>query len=323
MACRDGVEVRLPHILVRGIQTGENGEGVVVLRINGQSPLGPHRHRKTKEFYIRRNDETIPMTVEEIRIYSREIDRRLLDIQGKLDSKVDATKHWFDKRSAKRQFLMSFWAIPINSIFIPKIHRISAMRLPFDTIPVVFRDGARFDACIPSFNPLQWTPLVRGTRGITNRGASKVEAKIFESGECELEWFFYDEGDRAESILMNWAAGFFAQALLMLKRIQRAALISEVEYRTRFLLAVGGKSFMLQSFTDRGFPEDGWGRIDIGHYPLPAMQISTSANFSEICQLFENDLINLAANDRNDPPPEFDFAPALQRIESDFIDPAH
>jgi predicted HTH transcriptional regulator len=72
MACRDGVEVRLPHLSVVGIPTGEDGEGVIVLRVNGQSPLGPHRHKKTKEFYIRRNDETFPMTVEEIRRYSVE-----------------------------------------------------------------------------------------------------------------------------------------------------------------------------------------------------------------------------------------------------------
>jgi hypothetical protein len=94
---------------------------------------------------------------------------------------------------------------------------------------------------------------------------------------------------------------------------------SEVEYRTRFLLAIGGEPFALKPFDNLRFPKEGcWGRIEKGHYPLPAMQVSTSDSFSEICQLFENDLINLAANDRNGPPPEFDFSPALRKIESDF-----
>jgi len=145
-----------------------------------------------------------------------------------------------------------------------------------------------------------------------------VNTKLFETGECELSWFFYDDDDTKESIFMNWAVGFLAHSLLMLIRIQRAAMLSTVEYRARFILAIGGKSFALQSYTDRGFPDEGWGRINPGHFPFPAMQIATSTDLSAICQSFEADLINLAANDRNGPPPEFDFGSALSRIDSDF-----
>ena len=66
LQARDCIEPKLPVIHIRGIPTGPDGAGVVVVRVE-TSRLRPHRLLANKECYVRRHDRSEKMTMREIR----------------------------------------------------------------------------------------------------------------------------------------------------------------------------------------------------------------------------------------------------------------
>jgi len=64
-AAQDVVEPRLADLDARALPAGGDGAGYVVMRI-GKSPLGPHRLKTTREFYVRRDGRASRMDVHEV-----------------------------------------------------------------------------------------------------------------------------------------------------------------------------------------------------------------------------------------------------------------
>lgn len=75
-ACEDVIEPRLPFVEARALLLSDGSEaGFVILRV-GRSAAGPHRLVSDGQFYIRRGERSVKMTVREIRDAVLELARR-------------------------------------------------------------------------------------------------------------------------------------------------------------------------------------------------------------------------------------------------------
>ncbi len=73
-SAEDIVEPRLSGLAGIGLPVGDDGSGIVVMRV-GPSPYGPHRLSSTREFYVRRGERSSKMTAREVRDLSLELAR--------------------------------------------------------------------------------------------------------------------------------------------------------------------------------------------------------------------------------------------------------
>lgn len=75
-ACEDVIEPRLPILEARAIPAADGDtSGFVVLRV-GRSAAGPHRLKSDGQFYVRRGERSVKMTVREIRDAVLDLARR-------------------------------------------------------------------------------------------------------------------------------------------------------------------------------------------------------------------------------------------------------
>ncbi|AZO34220.1 MAG: ATP-binding protein [Mesorhizobium sp.] len=73
-SCEDVIEPRLPLVAARALPL-DGDAGVVILRV-GRSSIGPHRLASDGQFYTRRGERSVRMTVREVRDLVLEINRR-------------------------------------------------------------------------------------------------------------------------------------------------------------------------------------------------------------------------------------------------------
>jgi predicted HTH domain antitoxin len=315
MACRDLAEPRIPHLSVVGVPTDSDGSGVVILRVEGRSLLGPHRHSRDKEFYIRRNDESMPMTVEEIRRYSIGLQQRSEAVQARLDN--FARSFFASGQPVNPIVRMALCIIPTSEMHIPFIHRRAEAKLKLETIPLII-GRVRHDCSIAAYSYLSWRAIVRGTEGRSeDREGEHISIKLFENGEIYLDWQercysqfeFYD-------VYLEWVLGAFANGLLACQRLQRAARLAQAEYTAQFNLLLGRRRFVLQKYGQESSPRH-LGEITSPREPFPALIFNTSDDLSELCTLFERDILNYVHVDYAEAP-KWDFSGALNRIDQDF-----
>ena len=243
--CRSQVEPAIPGLELRAIPTDGNA-GVLVFRIPGQSPMAPHRNNADREFYIRRNESSAPMTVDEIRRHSISLQRRLQDVQQRLNNYRDRLA----SESIDSPIFECRCVVPTNEMYIPLIHRNAAAKLQLEVIPISI--GSEKFACgIQTHNSLQWR-IVRGTEGVSGENdGSYVSVKLHESGEIEIEWQEKCWPSDNYDVPMSWIVEAVANALLATIRLQRAASIASAEYTSQFHLSLGSGTYYLHSYRQK------------------------------------------------------------------------
>jgi len=86
---RSCIEPPLPRLLIRAIETDEQGGGVVVFRTS-PSRAAPHRLTTTREAYVRRGSSTMKMTMREIQDMTLNVARGLVGIDAIFNQRRDA-----------------------------------------------------------------------------------------------------------------------------------------------------------------------------------------------------------------------------------------
>lgn len=317
LICRDSIEPAIPQIEVQVIPVPEaNGAGVIVFRVNGPSPMGPHRSKVDKEFYVRRNERSEPMTVDEIRRYSIDLQRRLESVKEKLE--LHKTK--FESVSNKLTepaFYFSAYFVPTNEIYIPYLHRNIPAKLQLEVIPLLNLGSL---ACgVLAHNSPRWRPLVRGSEGRSEESdGSFLSIKQFENGDVSLELSQKLWAENAYTIPLGWIIGLFANALLTCVRTQRAASLPMVEYTGQFHLALGNGVYYLENYSARESLLSRLGKITSPLFSFPPITFNTSDNLSDVCLVFERDVLNLVQKEQEQKTSFLDFSAALNRIDIDF-----
>lgn len=303
--CRDNIEPSVHGFEVVGLPVGEGGEGVVVMRMPG-SPYGPHRSRCDKECYIRKNDDSVPMSMDEIQ-------RRVVEMSQRLD-KVD---QWFEMQRPKD--FAGGWCIraaarPLGPFHIPQLHQNRNAKPRIVPITVVHSEGRTYSAKMWA-EGLNWRPVVRGTScsdRMPNGSASIVS--VFEDGSVVFDWRWPGPFEEKQKIMcMAWLVGTFGNLLLAVERLRQTAK-SQVEYAAEVHLVNNGP-------LQRKPYWDSWPGMSTGIYvansvTLGRYPISNASNFADITKLFETDASHLAGAE-NVGGTSFNFEPLLTAMKSE------
>ena len=117
-----------PHVIGiewRGITEGEPGDDGIVLARVPSSRLAPHRLEKSKEFYVRRGESAVPMTIREIRDAVLRSASMFDHVQRRLDGRAAALNellHMFpDDEERPDDWAMRITVLPTSApLFIDR-----------------------------------------------------------------------------------------------------------------------------------------------------------------------------------------------------------
>jgi hypothetical protein len=319
MACRDWIEPKLHSLEVRGLPLQDDGSGVVVLRVNGGSTFGPHRHRGNKECYIRRNDETLPMDMVEIQRRSVELERRLSRIDDDFAKQRDEFFNAFYPLLAAPRVAVQIRATPLTSLSIPNLHRVAAAKPAPTRFGVSFPKGGQAEAVPPIRGVINWRPVIRGTAAEESREDERWYVSAHDDGRLLFRWASHRgeqvPGQRRTQVFLGWLAGFFGSALLAIERVRRAAAAPSSEFALELCYAASA-SFSLADYHDQYVHDRK--TIPSGNHIFPRYAVGSVEQFSSLMQVFETDVLNLAGSDLPGEEATYDFAPALSEIGKGF-----
>ncbi len=313
--CRDNIEPPLYGLDVRPLITQEDGAGVVVFRV-ASSPHAPHRSKCDRQCYLRRNDDSVPMTMDDIQRRVVEMSQR----QQTLDSRFkalalppDATPHIVKKPRISMRVL----ALPEAPFFVPKIHKLKTAKPKIVPIPVRATDGAKYSGTFLC-SAHNWEPILRGSEVVeksTDRRTATL--RIFSDGLVQFDWSINapdDENHRG--ISFEWFIGLFGNALLAIERMRMTARTPSAEYSAEFQLAVYGNHFPLCDYGNGQMSVENY-RFKEGVQTLGRYPVSGRDSFDEITRSLETDAYNLAGKD-NPELTSFDYSNALAGLDADF-----
>lgn len=174
---RDGVDLRLTRIEIRGIPI-EDESGVVIIRV-GRSRLAPHQVKQTLICPVRRADRSEKMTMREIQDMTLNVSRGLEQLEKKLlkRSKRFQEEEFGRLSNPQSAFGIRFTAVPVvdeigfNRVF-QRRSIVEGLNMPWGKVKVIeeSQNGQReLENTIPAFYPSYWPPsfwrpLLRGAR---------------------------------------------------------------------------------------------------------------------------------------------------------------
>ncbi|SDO89264.1 Putative DNA-binding domain-containing protein [Filomicrobium insigne] len=304
--CRDNIEPSVFGLEVVGIPTENTGSGVVVLKIP-ESPYGPHRSRCDKECYIRRNDDSMPMTMDEIQ-------RRTLE----LSQRFDRIEKWFDDQ--RPTDVSTGWCIravarPTGPFLIPQIHRNKLAKPRLERIHAYHGDQSY--PCEMWAEGLNWKPIVRGTSiKEQHHNGSVTSIVLLEDGSILFDWRLAGPTpDNRKGLAMNWPVAIFGNLLLAIERLRMTAK-QTVEYAADVHITLAERLQRIPYWgKDYGQPS---GFFEAGNARLGRYPISESNTYGDLTKIFETDLHNLAGMDSNDGI-SFNFTELMENIKKDFM----
>jgi hypothetical protein len=306
--CRDHFDPPVFGLQAKGIATDPNGSGVVVIKVPS-SPYGPHRSRSDLQSYRRVNDQSVPMTMDQIHRQVLELARR-----------TQRADEWFADQvpqpipQGALGFIMRAVARPSAPMLLTKLHRDSRARLELSEIPVLNSSGEMFQKAYVLAHHLNWRPIVRGTSASAANGDRQSFAYYaWEDGSLWMDFRWINHsGVPEQMIYLNWFVGLFGNLLLAIERLRLAAQMP-VPYELEFHL-VSSSGYQRGPYTDRGDYADQFppGLKTLGRYP-----VGSSDTFDSLTRLFETDIYHLSGRDNPDRT-SFDYQGPLSQIRAEF-----
>ena len=166
---RDRVEPQLARIDIAGVQTEDDGAGVVVIRV-GKSRLAPHRVTRTLICPIRRADRSEEMTMREIQDMTLNVSRGLERLEKRLSERSERFQEEFSRIQPREdKFGIRMTAVPVaDEIRIDSVFRqraiVKRFDMPWCAIVQQGPNGERNLEAPPDFGTLLSRPLLRGAR---------------------------------------------------------------------------------------------------------------------------------------------------------------
>jgi hypothetical protein len=171
-------------LLIRGIQVGTDGSGVVVFRIP-ESPAAPHR-APDLHAYVRRNTESTPMSMREIQavtlatsVRGERIEARFQDASYKFDVLFGGIQEKYQPAVGYR-----ITALPTSPLSLPRLFGRSGLVVG----TADFRVAVGQQPCNVNGGSLSQTKaLVRGTEYFFATNDQGTACRIYQDGSVEFE----------------------------------------------------------------------------------------------------------------------------------------
>ena len=320
---RDMIEPRLPRVDAVGIETGGQGEGVVVVQVP-RSRSAPHRHKGDWQCYFRHADRSEKMPMHEIQDLTLRVRQGVEEIEEKF-------------AMARREFLtavdhvqgivaagpepepvcgMCASLVPLEPVNIDHVHRDQGAKpTPLDT-------KASFGG---SEHTLLRMPLFSGAWRPTLRGSVKTDGSIREKSIASIEvnddgfiqtYLIVEKDSSFEELIIfpSWCEALFVNSLLFAERFRAAARAPAAEYGLEFVLSARGSVARIGAY-GHGYPFRFRGTVREGDHAFPRYSIGAREDFGDLASLFDRDFWNLAGEDY-DQKLIVDFEDAFSRMPS-------
>lgn len=214
----------------------ESDDGVVLVRVP-RSRDAPHRLRASKEFYIRRGQDSEPMTVQEIRDITLGRMSDFAELQARLDARREKIRHLLEgaNEEGKLRVALRTTLLPIQGrALIQRVYR------QLQLFPVLrdFRgtvNGRTVALDVPTsigeLRLMPVRPILRGGRRLFQSTDERffVEQGVHGDGLVEIFFHFEPHGTGDAPVFIGWVMGFVANALIMAESVRQVAEIPSAE----------------------------------------------------------------------------------------------
>lgn len=300
--CRDLIEPIIPHLEFKGIQTDDNGGGVMMIRV-GKSRNAPHRVKTKNNCTIRRQDRCEVLSMREIQDLTLNTARGLERIENKLNERKRRFEEEFERLQTPEQAIgLRITGIPLDpSSSVDKVYengeiikefsrpKVSSISFPSNT-----NTKRYFTVLLDYLHDSRTEPMLQGARIETD--PQLLSGRMFNYGEiyCDglVELGFLANGDEFQEFEFesDYAVGLMAYLLAWIEKMKRdtGTIVSEyaiqVEFKVRdTLILLDSRSHPVQDYSidtslkSRVFPKYSYcGRDDVDN----------------LLKRFERDLLN-------------------------------
>jgi hypothetical protein len=299
------VDPPLPILESTGVEL-QSGSGVVLLRVP-PSRRRPHRHQVNKEVFVRRNDESVRVSMREI----QELTIQAVSEATRLETIISERRKKF--REETLQWLRGapgggfhVVAVPTIPIDLGRVVGRPALTNFGPTITAHWPNGNQTQ-CVWPWRTSNWKPGLRSITGAGERLDSVVSCSLLTNGTCELDYKF-KTSDRTPGLFIGWLIGALGFMLAWICRIQREAGIS-VEYACAIQLPIFGQAIAFVRHGATSFAEGDGSVLPDGIHEFPLVSVGLADELPIILQQFDEDLWNLAGYDIERHGPTFSLTP--------------
>ncbi len=312
LQCRDCIEPQVSLLEVGAVPIEDDGSGVIVIRVP-KSRMAPHRHSATKECYIRRADRSEKMTMREIQDLTLQVERGLAAIDAAFDTRfslfVERLRNF--KGGGEHAFGIRATVLPLEPIFIDRVHNVDAVRPPSQRLSARIGDSQPFDVLVPPYS-LTWKPILRGSRGVDSYKSYESTAEVHCNGLIEYRHLERLKDNDPLRLYPSWVMGMAANALYGAERFRRAAGTPGVEYGLEIGIGNLGGELPVGGYTGRAQVRL-LGPFPGGHTVFPRYSVGPPEDFRSLTAVFGRDFWHAAGHDWDDSI-EVDYASVLPEL---------
>lgn len=288
---------------VWGVETDEEGAGVVVLRMPA-SPYAPHGVivERAIECYVRRNDECRLMTMRDIQERTLEINRGLAALETTL---VEQRQAFIDLAIIQKDGSpdlrprMGYYivALPVRSRF--DLERIYAGNWLQRCLVNRFLDTAdrkrsfELYSHLPQLGPLR--PVLRGGTTTFNGSGYTRSLAIYSAGGVSAFW---KDAEHSQGVFVDWVIADVVNILKIVDDVRKAAGHADCDYaievglsRNSHISDGPGMPFRLARLGARNFGDDD---RECPAIRLPLWPVGSAGSFGDVAIGVLNDLSNAA-----------------------------
>ena len=304
--CGDLIDPPMLRLGVAGIETGQDGSGVVVLDVP-RSIRAPHMSNSNHRSYRRRGSESVPMDMRDIQDMTLRSASRFGEIEdefGRRKTEFDnKTQEFESNQSTGYCFRLSF--VPLSELDIGQVHNNPAV------VPETVKLSAHIDGTadttfpvVPPWEYLQERQILRGTL-LTDfelaryKGFSPWELTLWSDGGFEM-WSADDELRNDQLCLYpEWLLSWIANGLRNVERVRKYAGLPTLELGLEIELRVVGQPLLFPRFRRANYPFNvPW--LDIGTHNYPRYAVGSVDTFNDVSSLIIKDWFNDAGYDWRD-----------------------
>jgi hypothetical protein len=299
----DIIDPPLPILEAVGVEL-ESGSGVVLLRVP-PSRRRPHRHQVNKDVFVRRNDESVRVSMREI----QELTMQAVSEATRIETTISERRKKFREDTAKwlrglpggGLHVLAMPTIPIDLGRVVGRPRLTNFA---PTITAQWPQGQQAP-CVWPWRTTEWKPGLRSITGIGHRPNSAALYSLLTNGTCELEFKVKPTGERP-GLFIGWMIGALGFMLAWVDRVRNEAGVS-AEFACAIQIPIFEQPIAFLGYGASTFAESDGTTLPQGVHEFPFVSIGTAEEFPAILQRFDEDLWNLAGYDIQRSGPTFSF----------------
>jgi hypothetical protein len=293
------IDPPLPVLEAAGVEI-EGDRGVVLLRVP-PSRRRPHRHTVTKEIFVRRNEESVRVTMREV----QELTMQAVSEAIKIDTTISKRREdfrvralgWFNAKnsSGAATHILCVPTTPIDLGRVVGRH----LTIPTSSVVASFKPSNEFICNVP-WRLAEWRPGLRSIKAAVHRADDDTICSLQTDGTCELGYLFAVAGQRSGAYV-GWLMASLGSMLAWTDRIQKQVGFP-FEFACAIQILVFGQPVPIVPY---GASYSDGSTLPVGFHQFPLISVGTPDEFNLILQRFDEDLWNLAGYDIQQSVPNF------------------